>query len=753
MTDRDLNKLMEQVEVSSHNSTDDAILTFEPDEDLDILSSRPRKNTGKITSTNSSEGSVFEQSSEEFNLFPNLKDELICKPTSTNQRKYRLFFVENPDVICGTVMSQGAAFCSVKKCSTNHKNSVKVPLKKGQLYVQKCTEAARSLAFIKPNVSSDNLSPETLSEWLKKSETLQEWSNNFRAMEASLEESVVATEDSIKEEKLKLDASKAYKTPKDDQLDRLFTKTLPIKFEPIVKESGLPLDEFLDKYSSHLNNTFEKMQQEINNLQANQRALVQLFNDTSHHHESMLAELQDKVGSKPYQISSDFDSPDIWSSIGEIINQIMSIKEKQSLNRSLDKSQLNNILDSEREQMKRVIQASVDPVKVMSTNVKTSLISIASSLKKQIDSNENKMNRLIQHHLQTPQATGNYDAEIEEMNDKIKDLERDTAKLSLKGEGTVQFHSLGFHGKGDSDAWLELHSPGGGFGFVVDFHTLMEHIHHAITGVDALKQLQTVYKLKLTTISEALAVTSFEVPIPRFLSKSGAHNVIDNEASYFSLIPTFKHWNDPNSGYKYRLKKELEKFRRAHLSTIRERIPMKSPLYNLATSSLTESISWTTGLINYIDHTYEEYSAGKFGTTKAWHVTTKLAMALITEVGKPREGALNSFEAGDGVSMSKVIFLSVLKSLDVMSEIASLDYRDSPVVSTELVKFLSLNTAVEAVDKLESKTSDIVTNMKQVSKDIAGAQKSIMSVGNKNDELKKTVTALQKRIEKLEAKK
>ena len=103
--------------------------------------------------------------------------------------------------------------------------------------------------------------------------------------------------------------------------------------------------------------------------------------------------------------------------------------------------------------------------------------------------------------------------------------------------------------------------------------------------------------------------------------------------------------------------------------------------------------------------------------------------------------------------MSKVIFLSVLQSLDVMSEISALDYRDSPIVSTELVKFLSLNTAVEAVDKLETKTSDLAVNIKQVTKDLTGAQKSIMSVGNKNDELKKTVNALQKRIEKLEAKK
>ena len=84
---------------------------------------------------------------------------------------------------------------------------------------------------------------------------------------------------------------------------------------------------------------------------------------------------------------------------------------------------------------------------------------------------------------------------------------------------------------------------------------------------------------------------------------------------------------------------------------------MRIPLYHVATSSLNESITWTTGLINYIDNTYEEYSAGKFGTSKTWHVTTKLFMALIAEVGRPREGALHPFKAGDRFSMAKVIFL------------------------------------------------------------------------------------------------
>ena len=68
-------------------------------------------------------------------------------------------------------------------------------------------------------------------------------------------------------------------------------------------------------------------------------------------------------------------------------------------------------------------------------------------------------------------------------------------------------------------------------------------------------------------------------------------------------------------------------------------------------------------------------------------MTTKLAMAVILEVGKSRDDALNSFEAGDAKAMVKVIFYSVLKSLE-MGDIQAVDYRDTQVVSTELVTFL-----------------------------------------------------------------
>ena len=91
-----------------------------------------------------------------------------------------------------------------------------------------------------------------------------------------------------------------------------------------------------------------------------------------------------------------------------------------------------------------------------------------------------------------------------------------------------------------------------------------------------------------------------------------------------------------------------------------------------------------------------------------------------------------------------------MKSLDVMSDIQAVDYRDSPVVSTELVKFLSLNTAVDAVDRLEVQSDNLVVEVNQISTDLKQAVKIAGVVGNKGDELKKAVDAIRKRVDKLE---
>ena len=107
--------------------------------------------------------------------------------------------------------------------------------------------------------------------------------------------------------------------------------------------------------------------------------------------------------------------------------------------------------------------------------------------------------------------------EINNLNTRLMEIERD-----------------------ESGAWIYIHALRGNFGFIVNSHTLMEHIQYTITCVDALKQLQTIYKMKLSTVNEVLPVTSFEISTPRFLSKSGSRVVIGNESSCFGHILSLK---------------------------------------------------------------------------------------------------------------------------------------------------------------------------------------------------------------------
>ena len=103
----------------------------------------------------------------------------------------------------------------------------------------------------------------------------------------------------------------------------------------------------------------------------------------------------------------------------------------------------------------------------------------------------------------------------------------------------VAFFNLGFRSKKESDAWLTLNAPQDNFGYMVDFHMVMEHMHHQITGIDSLTSLGKLYKLKLSTISESLVMNSVETTDPRFLTASGARCVVNSESSYFSHITSF----------------------------------------------------------------------------------------------------------------------------------------------------------------------------------------------------------------------
>ena len=383
------------------------------------------------------------------------------------------------------------------------------------------------------------------------------------------------------------------------------------------------------------------------------------------------------------------------------------------------------------------------------SNVKKALSGVAKGAKGGIEQNMSRLSALEASSLSEAHA---YTAppDLSLVFERLTLLEQESARSRASEGAAVGFHDLGFRSKTEAHAWLVLNAPVDQFGFMVDFHTVMEHIQQQITGIDSLSSLGKVYKLKLRTLSEAVSMTSFEIISPRFLSDSGTHNVISAEASYFTRIPSFAQWNHPLEGYKKRWKTELINFRQSHTETLQTHLAPGSPMYILAAASMTESIAWASGFINYIDETYSQYNGGRFGVDKSWHVTTKLATALINDIGEPRRGAMNSFQAGNATQINTTIFYAVLRSLDKMALILSQNYKDAPAVSTELVKFLSMNTSAQAVDTLVEQCKDFKAQITELNKSLTQVRKEAGTVGNKNDKLTGEMTALTKRLVKLE---
>ncbi len=83
----------------------------------------------------------------------------------------------------------------------------------------------------------------------------------------------------------------------------------------------------------------------------------------------------------------------------------------------------------------------------------------------------------------------------------------------------------------------------------------------------------------------------------------------------------------------------------------------------------------------------------KFGSTKACHMTMRLVKVILDKVGTPRYGVQGSFQVGNSIQICQQMFWAVLKSHDVMASYKRLNFKNHPLIATELVKFLAINTS------------------------------------------------------------
>ena len=104
--------------------------------------------------------------------------------------------------------------------------------------------------------------------------------------------------------------------------------------------------------------------------------------------------------------------------------------------------------------------------------------------------------------LETSSYTSFYQVphqDISFLETRLALLEQESAQARAAEGDAIALYDLCFKSNIESKTWLELNAPKNHFGFMIDFHTLMEDVHQQITGCDSLTSLEILYKLRYKT--------------------------------------------------------------------------------------------------------------------------------------------------------------------------------------------------------------------------------------------------------------
>jgi hypothetical protein len=92
----------------------------------------------------------------------------------------------------------------------------------------------------------------------------------------------------------------------------------------------------------------------------------------------------------------------------------------------------------------------------------------------------------------------------------------------------------------------------------------------------------------------------------------------------------------------------------------------------------------------------------------------------------------------------EVITLAALRCLDKMAYVRSLDYKSVPVISSELVKFVSRNNAVELVVALWVSHDTMKREHGEMVKKVASISKTCQTLGKTVDLMENCIAKLEK---------
>jgi hypothetical protein len=721
---------------------------------------------------------------------------------SSGSKKSRIYVVplelKDFNQICFNLIGAGAVFCTGTNCTVSHRGGSVMSVQPGDIFVSKSS----SEAFVEPRMSSLDIDDLALQDWKDASLSFEAWSEKFLMASAAGNDGPASSAAMEVQEDFYRNQALTFKTPakrkreRDDDEDEPELATA-VPYSPLFKDDeDLVLGDL-----SEVSGLLSRFDQSFLNMNG---SLVTFMED--YKIQSKMATvaftsiwfrieaLTRLLGSRPSALPSPYQAPSAWGSLGELASVVERVNTDL-----VTTTFVENLLKATEANLNAHVTEKVTNVQSTlsskSRGLRTFVIDVARSLGRRLQTLERRP-------LSIPRVTEgrakdtdreDHDSEIElrllklenpgnavmmapgtdalsrlnpkdyeglaaltekRIEERLTTLDVKVGKLFARGDDvSIKFSGLGFIKPPDANSWLEKELPHHPSGLIVDAHMVFERVFYNMDNTDTLARLQQCYKIKVTTIADGVAITSFDSKIPKFFSRSHGHKVVKTDGSFLDAIASYQEWDDPGTGYRLRLQEELANFEDIHGTYLEEYFAYEAGQgYAISRLALTESMGWIEGFITFIDTYYRELTKAKFGSAKAWHVTTRLAKRVLDEVGTTRQSAQGGFEAGNAVKICQNIVWAVLKAHDVMAEYKRLSFKNHPSVATELVKFLAINTSFESIDKLITQTKILETDVSELKKQVAAAAKKSDSSSNKSDQVQKQCDSLIKRIAKLEQK-
>lgn len=339
----------------------------------------------------------------------------------------------------------------------------------------------------------------------------------------------------------------------------------------------------------------------VNLLDQIQRDFSSSLQPTLMNNEQSIQNLESTLGTKPPFFFKQFDAPSLWTSVGLIGSEVVDISNRMNHHGSNFSKETIVQLSRDVEKLQdSKIQDCHDRIELQ----KKSLISIATQLKELVESRNDQLKSRIKKRCDSVNSQGSEDdasarsGSSMSISDSDPDDNFDTLLRSFKHDkrplktkspqswrerieqemaqirsfndaSSIQFCSLGLKSRLDSDAWLTVNSPGEEFGYIVDVHTICEHLFVQLYCKEStLGNLHNLAKLKLKTDVEGISVTSFDVQVPKLFVKNPNFKVIRKDGSYFDTVQSYNDWNTTDDGFRDTILQELKEFMSNHLSLV-----------------------------------------------------------------------------------------------------------------------------------------------------------------------------------------